>query len=185
MTSTKDLPHGFATVVHDFGETLIIANPTGVVRVIFNPEVSGPALLNFEETTGRLIDADPPVEVREMLKNAAAQIEDFLSEKRTEFFVPLDFSLLPPLVALSKDALLEIPTSGTLELTELAKRIKKPRSHKRLANELAENPLPLLLPCHRVIDTVHELEFYVTDLSKKFRLHWLERSIVSERVLSA
>lgn len=48
-------------------------------------------------------------------------------------------------------AVLEIPAGSFTTYSRIAKRIKRPRSARAAANALAKNPLPVVIPCHRVI----------------------------------
>ena len=83
-----------------------------------------------------------------VLKRAGQQIQEYLAGARREFDVPLDI----PELGFSSDvwrALLEIPYGKTLTYGEMATRIGG--SARAVGRACGANPLPLVVPCHRVL----------------------------------
>ena len=83
-----------------------------------------------------------------------------LQEKITAYFegIRMDFNTTPilldglrPFTTLVLTTCRKIPPGQTISYTELAKKINKPRAARAVGNALAQNPLPLIIPCHRVI----------------------------------
>lgn len=64
---------------------------------------------------------------------------------------PLDFTFSTPFQKSIWFALKDIPYGRTVTYKELAEKIGKPKSSQAVGNALAKNPLPILLPCHRVL----------------------------------
>ena len=60
-----------------------------------------------------------------------------------------------------------IPWGGTLSYADLAKRVKRPKAVRAVANAVGSNPIAILLPCHRVIGSDGSLTGYAYGLKKK------------------
>ncbi|MCL1978579.1 MAG: methylated-DNA--[protein]-cysteine S-methyltransferase [Methanomassiliicoccaceae archaeon] len=89
-------------------------------------------------------------EVSEIVNEAARQIDEFLTGKRTAFDLPLkaegtDFQKSV------WDELRRIPYGETVSYKDVAERIGRPNSYRAVGGACNANPLPLLIPCHRVV----------------------------------
>ncbi|OGS46058.1 MAG: hypothetical protein A2539_03475 [Elusimicrobia bacterium RIFOXYD2_FULL_34_15] len=65
---------------------------------------------------------------------------------------------------------LKIPKGNTISYSELAKRIKNPKSARAVGNALGKNPFAPYVPCHRVIKKNRQLGGYSGGLNKKINL---------------
>ena len=73
--------------------------------------------------------------------------------------------------------LLKIPKGQTISYAELARRIGKPKAYRAVANACGKNPLPVIIPCHRVIASNGGLGGYSAGpLSRKAALLAQEKS---------
>jgi len=72
-------------------------------------------------------------------------------------------------------ATMQIPRGKTKSYSQIAKRIKRPRAIRAVANALAKNPLPLVIPCHRVIRKDGGLGGYSWGKIEKEKLLRLEK----------
>lgn len=72
--------------------------------------------------------------------------------------------------------LLTIPSGDTLSYSALAKRIKKPKAARAVGGACGKNPIPLLVPCHRVIAENGSIGGFSSDRSIKVRLLKLEKT---------
>lgn len=72
-------------------------------------------------------------------------------------------------------ATLAIPAGQTRTYSQMARQIKRPRAVRAVANALAANPLPLVIPCHRVIRKDGSMGGYRWGKDKKKKLLALER----------
>ena len=85
--------------------------------------------------------------VRPLLK----QVRDYLAGKRADFDCELDLSGATPFV---REVMLEaarIPRGEVASYGELAARVGRPRASRAVGNVMRTNPLPLVIPCHRVV----------------------------------
>lgn len=84
-------------------------------------------------------------------QNAARQIQDYFEHKRKVFEIPLD---LDGVTDFRRRVLLEtmnIPFGRTSSYGQLAARVHNPRAARAVGSTMACNPLPLVIPCHRVV----------------------------------
>ena len=87
------------------------------------------------------------------LKTTARQLADYLAGQRAHFTAPLDLSPLSPFARSVLRALSRIPHGQSITYSQLAKRIGKPAATRAVGGVLARNPLPIIIPCHRVISS--------------------------------
>ncbi len=67
-------------------------------------------------------------------------------------------------------ALLDIPAGKTLSYGEIAQKIKKPKAARAVGNALGKNPIPLIVPCHRVIAAQGKIGGFSSSLTIKKKL---------------
>jgi O-6-methylguanine DNA methyltransferase len=99
---------------------------------------------------------DDPGRVRE----AARQLQDYLAGNRAEFDLPIDWSVLTPFQQAALRATCAIPAGETRTYNQLADQIGHPRAARAVGRAEATNPLPLVIPCHRVVGTDGKLHGY-------------------------
>lgn len=94
-----------------------------------------------------------PVFDKNLLKTLQRKIIDYFEGKPVEFTSDIRFAFAH-LGAFMKKTLLEcgqIPYGKTVSYSQLARRLGKPLAARAVGSALAKNPVPLLIPCHRVI----------------------------------
>lgn len=106
----------------------------------------------------------------------ARQIEEFFSGERLEFDLPL----APKGTAFQKRVwkeLCRIPFGETISYGELARRIGNPAASRAVGSANGQNPISVIVPCHRVIGSNGKLTGYGGGLDLKEKLLNWERSI--------
>lgn len=86
----------------------------------------------------------------EPLREAARQLKEYFAGKRTTFNLPLE----PEGTAFQKTVwknLRDIPYGDTISYGELARRVGNPKASRAVGAANGQNPLPIVVPCHRVI----------------------------------
>jgi methylated-DNA-[protein]-cysteine S-methyltransferase len=81
----------------------------------------------------------------------AREIQEYFAGRRRRFDIDLDLSALSDF---ERDVLEEtrrVPFGATASYSELARRIGRPRSARAVGNALRRNPVPILVPCHRIV----------------------------------
>ena len=81
----------------------------------------------------------------------AEQIKDYLNGERTNFEIPIDLSSLTNFQRQVLLATLQIPRGQIVTYGEIARRIGNPKSMRAVGQALGRNPIPIVIPCHRVI----------------------------------
>jgi methylated-DNA-[protein]-cysteine S-methyltransferase len=124
--------------------------------------------------SGEIVPPEMRTEETETLKKAAVQLMEYLRGKRTVFDVPL----APEGTAFQKqvwDALVKIPYGETSSYGKLAKDIGKPGAARAVGMANNRNPIPVIIPCHRVIGADGSLTGYGGGLPMKEKLLALEK----------
>jgi methylated-DNA-[protein]-cysteine S-methyltransferase len=106
-------------------------------------------------------------------RQAAAELEEYLAGRRMEFTVPLG----PEGTAFDHrvwDAVAAIPYGETATYGEIARAIGNPNGARAVGTANGRNPIPIIIPCHRVIAAGGELGGYGGGLPLKRRLLDLE-----------
>lgn len=109
------------------------------------------------------------------LAKARQQLREYFDGKRTDF----DLAIEPygtPFQRLVLDALREIPYGTTASYGEVARRIGRPRAARAVGAANGRNPLPIVIPCHRVVGSDGNLTGFGGGLDTKKALLELERN---------
>jgi len=88
---------------------------------------------------------------RRHLARAREELGEYLAGRRTFFSVPVDLAGIGDFQARVLAEAARIPYGATTSYAELAARIGHPRASRAVGNALGANPVPLVIPCHRVI----------------------------------
>lgn len=84
-------------------------------------------------------------------EQAVQQVSEYLQGKRRSFDLPIDWSVLTPFQRQVLQATYAIPVGEVSTYGELARQLGKPRAARAVGRAEATNPMPLVIPCHRVI----------------------------------
>jgi methylated-DNA-[protein]-cysteine S-methyltransferase len=90
----------------------------------------------------------------------AKEIGEYLKGKRREFTFPIDWSTLKPFQRKALQAVYAIPYGETRTYAEIAAQIGHPHAYRAVGRANATNPMPLVIPCHRVIGADGKLHGY-------------------------
>jgi O-6-methylguanine DNA methyltransferase len=115
-----------------------------------------------------------PLRDRSALAEVEEQIGDYLSGKRMGFDLRLDLRALSPFQRQVLEATLAIPRGQTMSYKALAEDIGAPRSVRAVGGAQASNPIPIVIPCHRVVGSSGKLTGYGGGLHVKQALLQLE-----------
>ena len=86
-----------------------------------------------------------------VLQQAVEQLEQYFAGHRQLFRLPLDLTKLPAFTRQILATLQSVPFAETLTYGDLAARAGYPRAARAVGQAMAQNPVPLLVPCHRVL----------------------------------
>ncbi|MDR0337166.1 MAG: methylated-DNA--[protein]-cysteine S-methyltransferase [Planctomycetaceae bacterium] len=110
-----------------------------------------------------------------LLRRAARQIEEYLNGQRTEFDLPLKPEGTEFQRAVWK-ALLTIPYGTTKSYRDIAEQINSPKAYRAVGMANHQNPITIIIPCHRVIGSDGSLTGYGGGLKLKQQLLDLEKN---------
>ena len=111
---------------------------------------------------------------RRHLERAREELADYLAGRRTFFSVPVDLDV-PPFQAKVLAAAGRVPFGEVTSYAELARRVGHPRAARAVGNALGANPVPIFVPCHRIVRGDGTWGHYAFGGALKTRLLALER----------
>lgn len=115
------------------------------------------------------------LQITELLSMATIQLDEYFQGKRTTFSLPFKLTGTPFQLAVWKE-LQNIPYGKTTSYKEIAQKINKPKACRAVGMANNKNPLPIIIPCHRVIGSNGKLIGYAGGLKLKNYLLELEKS---------
>ncbi|MFF4485839.1 methylated-DNA--[protein]-cysteine S-methyltransferase [Streptomyces sp. NPDC001544] len=140
----------WAVVGTDIGPLLLAATGEGLVHVVFHATdaVRDRAL---ERLAGRL--GTEPVEApgSPLLAEAIRQVRAYFSGERHDFELPLDWSLISGFNRQVLRELAAVPYGTVVGYGDLAGRVGQPGAAQAVGAAMGANPLPVVVPCHRVV----------------------------------
>ncbi|WP_411085663.1 methylated-DNA--[protein]-cysteine S-methyltransferase [Streptomyces sp. 061-3] len=164
----------WAVVGSDIGPLLLAATAAGLVSVVFH---AGPAVR--ERAVGQLrarLGAEPvekPGSAR--LTEPIRQLAEYFTGSLREFSLPLDWSLTS---GFNRQVLRElaagVPYGTVVGYGDLARRVGQPGAAQAVGAAMGSNPLPVVVPCHRVVESDGGLGGFGGGLETKRQLLALE-----------
>jgi methylated-DNA-[protein]-cysteine S-methyltransferase len=157
---------------HDspLGTLVLGATEAGLVRVGLPAEAEDAVL----DELARRISARVLVAPRKALTHARRELDEYFGGGRTAFHVPLDWRLTAGFRRDVLRATARIPYGRTASYREVATEAGSPNAVRAAGTALATNPLPIVVPCHRVLRTGGALGAYRGGPEAKARLLALE-----------
>ena len=136
----------YRTVDTRIGELLLAASPAGLVRVAF-------ALEHFDTVLVELATAISPRVLRapRPLDDAARQIDAYLSGELEHFDLAIDLQLVRGFRRDVLQHLRTVPYGIRESYTDAARAAGRPAAVRAAASVCSHNPIPLVVPCHRVV----------------------------------
>jgi O-6-methylguanine DNA methyltransferase len=122
-------------------------------------------------------DNDAVVDNRSKNKDVIDQLTRFFNGKLAKFNCPIDLIGTPFQIRVWKE-LLRIPYGSTITYRQLSKRVCAPRAYQAVGRANGANPLPIMVPCHRVLGSNGSLVGYSCGIKTKEFLLRLEGSII-------
>jgi methylated-DNA-[protein]-cysteine S-methyltransferase len=156
----------YARVEAPFGDFLAAVTPRGLVRLAFLNRADEGAVV--EELAGRL--SPRVLHAPERLDDVRHQLDEYFAGERRKFDLKLDRAFMGPFSRKVLARTARIPYGGVSTYMEVATGAGSPRAYRAAGNALANNPIPIVVPCHRVLATGGGLGGYGGGLDMK---RWL------------
>jgi methylated-DNA-[protein]-cysteine S-methyltransferase len=137
----------YRTVDSPVGALLIAATPAGLVRVAFSNEGHDGVLQNLsDQISPRVLHAPA------RLDSVTLQLDEYFAGRRHNFDVPLDWQLSKGFRRVVLEHLAaDIHYGSTASYGTLARLSGSPRAVRAVGTTCATNPIPVVVPCHRVV----------------------------------
>ena len=164
----------YAIEASPLGELFVAVTPRGLVEIAFEPiDDLDPFLRRLaERVSPRILEAPG------RLDEVRRQLDEYFAGRRREFELPLDWSLTKQ--GFGKRVLestARIPYGAVSSYREVATKAGSPRAVRAAGNALGANPIPIVVPCHRVLRTGGALGGYGGGPERKRQLLELEGAL--------
>lgn len=151
------------------GQLLLARTPVGLVRVAFAAQDLDAVLADLSRRISPRIMHAPGA-----LDAEAAQLEDYFDGRRRELTLELDWQLVGGFRGEVLRHLTRIPYGRTESYRQVAAAVGNPKAVRATGTACATNPLPVVVPCHRVVRSDGSLGGYLAGLAAKRTLLDLE-----------
>jgi methylated-DNA-[protein]-cysteine S-methyltransferase len=177
LTVTPDLDARFRTAALDaglvevrydlvatpVGELFVAATERGLCRISYSPD-------GQDDAVARLFGARV---LRAPLDDVRRELDEYFGGRRREFDLPIDLRVAPFHEQVLQE-LARIPYGQLDTYGALAARVGRPRAARAVGTVMNRNPIPIVLPCHRIVGANGSLTGYGGGLHVKRALLELE-----------
>jgi methylated-DNA-[protein]-cysteine S-methyltransferase len=160
----------YATVDSPLGPLVVAATPRGLVRLAYTGSRDEGEVV--EDLAGKL--SPRILEAPERLDDVRRELDEYFDGRRVDFEVPIDWSLTHGFTGKVLRQTARIGYGKTSTYAEVAGRAGSPRAVRAAGNALGSNPIPVVVPCHRVLRTGGALGGYTGGVERKEFLLRLE-----------
>ena len=160
----------YTSFTSPFGTMAIARSEKGICRILFPEEHP------FHETLSTLYPLRHLKKIKSSFQEELQQLKQYFSGEKTKFHFPIDLNTSPfyhkVLIAVSK-----IPYGKTLSYKEIAEKVENPGAARAVGSANAQNPIPIIIPCHRVIAHDGSLGGYGGSPERKYYLLKMEGAL--------
>jgi len=155
-----------------FGRWFVAATAKGLVRLAFHADPVEEVVADLaRRVSPRVLEAPGRVDA------VRRELDEYLEGRRRTFDLPLDWRLVQGFSARVLHATARIPYGGVSTYRDVAARAGNPRAMRAAGNALGANPLPIVVPCHRVVRTGGQIGNYGGGTDMKRALLLLEGAL--------
>jgi methylated-DNA-[protein]-cysteine S-methyltransferase len=163
----------YCSLPSPIGRVLVAATDAGLVRVAFR--LAEEAFV--AELRARL--GLEPARSPERTADIVHQLRAYFAGERRRFDLRLDLSTLSPFHRRVLMAAAAVPAGKVVSYGEIARRIGRPRGSRAVGQALGHNPVPIVIPCHRVVAAGGRIGGYTGGLDIKRKLLRLEGALAA------
>jgi O-6-methylguanine DNA methyltransferase len=132
-------------VAAGFGTLLLAATDSGLCFVSFRPGAESEYLSRWTKADFSVQRGGEPVAV------AASQVREYFAGRRRQFELDVDLQLVSDFTRRVLEETRRIGYGKVATYHQVADRIGKPHASRAVGNALGKNPVPIVIPCHRVV----------------------------------
>ncbi len=153
----------YATLDSPVGPLLVASTPRGLIRIAYVDYADQDAVLEQLAThvSPRILAAP------RRLDEPRRELEEYFAGRRRHFDVPVDWRLTRGFARRVLQATSKIPFGATATYKQMATQAGSPRASRAAGNALGSNPIPIVVPCHRILHSGGGLGGYTGGLEKK------------------
>jgi len=145
--ASGDAEIAYASLDTPFGMTKVAATASGIVSV----GLPNHSLDDFVERLATVI-SPRVVEAPSRLDEARRELDEYFRGARRNFDLDLDWTLVPGgFYRKVLDATAKLSYGQVMTYGEVARSAGNPRAHRAAGTALGSNPLPIVVPCHRIV----------------------------------
>lgn len=155
----------YATLDSPLGALLIAVTPKGLVRLAYlddGGEEEATVLEELAASVSPRVLASP-----RKLDEPRRELDQYFSGRRRQFDVPLDWQLTRGFARRVLEATARIPFGSTATYKQVATEAGSARAYRAAGNALGSNPIPIIVPCHRILHSGGGLGGYTGGLDRK------------------
>ena len=150
------------------GPLLVAATERGICEIAFDPDPEAEVERLSRLHGVRVLRSPRPVD------EARRELDEYFEGRRHDFDLPVDLTVLPAFQQSVLAELRRVPYGHVDTYGGLAARIGKPRAARAVGGALNRNPVPIVVPCHRIVGSTGNLVGYAGGLERKQLLLALE-----------
>jgi methylated-DNA-[protein]-cysteine S-methyltransferase len=166
------LDAGVDVVESPIGPLVVAATDRGILRISFTPDPEG-----VVEEIARI--AGPRVlRAPRLINEARRELGGYFDGSRRAFDLAVDLRGAAPFTLAVLGELARVPYGATSTYGALAARVGRPKAARAVGTVMNRNPIPIVLPCHRIVGANGSLTGYAGGLDVKERLLRLEGAML-------
>jgi methylated-DNA-[protein]-cysteine S-methyltransferase len=166
------LDAAFDVVDSPVGPLLVAASDKGILRISFDADADR-SLAQLAGLAGRRI-----LRVPRAIDAVRRELDEYFEQRRRSFDITVDLRGTSPFTGEVLRELTLVPYGQTATYGDLAARVGRPRAARAIGMVMNHNPIPIVLPCHRIVGANGSLTGYGGGLDRKELLLRLEGAIL-------
>lgn len=151
----------YAPLDSPLGRLLVAATDRGLVRLAYEDDRGEGVVEELARLSPRVLEAPARLDA------ARRQLDEYFEGRRVRFELPLDLRFAPGFRARILEAAARIPFGDVRTYRDVAADAGNARAVRAAGNALGANPVPIVVPCHRVVRSDGTLGGYVGGLDRK------------------
>lgn len=165
-----------AEVAAEVAETVL---PTPLGPLTIAASARGICRIDFGAAAAPAAPDPPSAAAAALLRRARAQLLEYFAGRRRAFELPVDLSAVGPFQRQVLEHTAAVPAGQVLTYGQVARALGRPGAARAVGGALNRNPVPIVVPCHRIVGASGRLVGYAGGLERKRALLELEGALVA------